>query len=103
MLDWKTRKVWMLSLMGYCSLVGLFQLFTNSSELRYAKNIWSITHLALGHMVAAITIMFGGGALIALIAAIFTLFKKERVKAVYIVWTIGVKILSIPTLLGHPK
>ncbi len=32
--------------------------------------------------------MFGMGGIVALIAAIITLFKKEKTKLVYIVWTL---------------
>lgn len=97
MLDWKTRKVWMLYLFGYCFLVGVYKLIDKGAGLDS-----SIAFIS-GSLIGTAMMIFATGALLALVAAIFTLFKKERVKAVYIVWTIGVIISSIPTLLGYPK
>jgi len=91
MLDSKTKKIWLGSLFAYCYLMGFIdpsgQNMTNGG-------------LVTGRAIA----MFGMGGVVALIAAIFTLFRKEKTKLVFIVWTISTFIVSLlGTGLVEPK
>ncbi len=91
MVDSKTKRIWLSCLFAYCYLMGFIdpsgQNMTNSG-------------LVMGRAIG----MFGMGGVVALIAAIINLFKKEKTKLVFIVWTISTFIVSLlGTGLVEPK
>lgn len=74
MLDWKTRKVWMLYLFGNCFLVGIIQRIDKG--LVIGGNI----SFNLGAIIGLSMMIFGSGALLALVAGVLPFLKKKKLK-----------------------